>query len=119
MNEQGPELRPPSLTKMESVSLTTNWALRLYSDHPNDGIYLESDMLGCIVRRSVNRNFTKPGSIRPVTSPSSFEQLVKELNISPAEYRSSSELKEWVRRNKDDRYVPTEVLKAFGFRVDS
>ena len=76
-------------------------------------------MLRCIVRRPVNRNFTKPGSIRPVTSPSSFEQLVKELDISPGEYRSSPELKEWVRRNKDERYVPPELLKAFGFEVDS
>jgi hypothetical protein len=71
------------------------------------------------MRRSVNRNFTKPGSIRPVSFPNSFEQIVKELKISPGEYRKSPELKEWVRRNKDDRYVPTEVLKAFGFRVDS
>jgi hypothetical protein len=71
------------------------------------------------MRRSVNRNFTKPGAIRPVTSPSSFEQLVKELNVSPGEYRGSLALKEWVRRNKDNRYVPTEVLKLFGFRVDS
>jgi hypothetical protein len=69
--------------------------------------------------RSVNRHFTKPGAMRRITSPSSFEQIVKELNISPGEYRSSFELKEWVRRNKDDRYVPTEVLKVFGFRVDS
>ena len=71
------------------------------------------------MRRSVNRNFTQPGAIRPSTSPpSSFEQIVSALNISPEEYRSSPELKEWVRRNKDDRYVPTEVLKVFGFRVD-
>jgi hypothetical protein len=70
------------------------------------------------MRRSVNRNFTKPGAIRPVTPPSSFEQIVKELKISPTEYARSPELKEWVRRNKDDRYVPTEVLKAFGFQVD-
>ena len=72
------------------------------------------------MRRPVNRNFTKPGAIGPpVSSPSSFEQIVRALNISPGEYRSSPELKEWVRRNKDDRYVPTEVLKVFGFQVDS
>jgi hypothetical protein len=70
------------------------------------------------MRRSVNRNFTKPGSIRPVAFPNSFEQIVKELNISPGEYRSSHELKEWVRRYKDERYVPPELLKAFGFQVD-
>jgi hypothetical protein len=43
---------------------------------------------------------------------------VKELKISPAEYHGSSELKEWVLRNKDEKYIPTEVLKIFGFQVD-
>jgi hypothetical protein len=76
-------------------------------------------MPGCNMRRSVNRNFTKPETILPpVSSPTSFEQIVKELNISPGQYRSSPELKEWVRRYKDERYVPPELLKAFGFRVD-
>jgi len=70
-------------------------------------------------RRSVNRNFTKPGTTRSITYPSSFEQVVRALKISPGEYRGSLELKEWVRRNKNDRYVPTEVLKIFGFQVDS
>jgi hypothetical protein len=69
-------------------------------------------------RRSVNRNFTKPGTTQSITYPSSFEQVVRALNISPGEYRGSLELKEWVRRNKDHRYVPTEVLRVFGFRVD-
>jgi len=79
----------------------------------------ESDALGGNMPRSVNRTFTKPETRRPpVSIPNSFEQIVKELNISPGEYRSSSELKEWVRRYKDERYVPPELLEAFGFRVD-
>ncbi len=70
--------------------------------------------------RTVNRNFTKPGAILPIVfSPSSFERIVRSLKISPEEYRSSPELKEWVRRNKDHRYVPTDLLKVFGFQVDS
>ena len=51
--------------------------------------------------------------------PSSFEQIVKALNISPEEYESSPELKEWVRRNKDHKYVPTGLLEAFGFHVNT
>ena len=71
-------------------------------------------------RRQVNRNFTKPEVIRPIVfSANSFEQMVKTLNISPEEYRSSPELKEWVRQNKDHRYVPPELLEAFGFQVDA
>jgi hypothetical protein len=52
-------------------------------------------------------------------NPSSFEQVVKALNISPEEYESSLELKEWVRRNKDHKYVPTGLLEAFGFNVNT
>jgi hypothetical protein len=71
------------------------------------------------MRRQVNRNFTKPEAIRSIVlSANSFEQVVKTLNISPEEYRSSPELKEWVRQNKDHRYVPPELLEAFGFQVD-
>jgi len=70
-------------------------------------------------QHQVNRNFTKPDSTPIVISANSFEQMVKTLNISPEEYRSSPELKEWVRQNKDQRYVPPELLEAFGFQVDA
>src|SRR5712671_4183565 len=80
---------------------------------------LTLEMLRCVMRRrQVNRNFTKPGSRQIVFSANSFEQMVKTLNISPEEYRSSLALKEWVRQNKDQRYVPPELLEAFGFQVD-
>jgi len=69
---------------------------------------------------TVNRNFTKPEAIGPmVFSLSSFEQVVKALNISPEEYQNSPELKEWVRHNKDYKYVPTALLEAFGFQVNT
>jgi hypothetical protein len=81
---------------------------------------LALEMLRCVMRRrQVNRNFTKPGSRPIVFSANSFEQMIKTLNISPDEYRSSPELKEWVRQNKDHRYVPPELLEAFGFQVDA
>jgi hypothetical protein len=71
-------------------------------------------------RHRINRNFTKPEAIQPlIFVPSSFEQIVKALNISPEEYESSPELKEWVRRNKDHKYVPTGLLQAFGFHVNT
>ena len=70
-------------------------------------------------RRQINRNFTKPEAIRPIVfSANSFEQMVKTLNISPEEYQSSSALKEWVRQNKDQKYVPSELLQAFGFQAE-
>jgi hypothetical protein len=36
----------------------------------------------------------------------SFEQVVKKLGLSPEEYAGSARLKEWVRRNMDEKYVP-------------
>jgi hypothetical protein len=71
-------------------------------------------------RHRINRNFTKPEAIQPlIFFPSSFEQVVKALHISPEEYENSLELKEWVRRNKDHKYVPTGLLEAFGFHVNT
>jgi hypothetical protein len=57
--------------------------------------------------------------MRPlVFFPSTFERVVQALNISPQEYQRSPELREWVRRNKDHKYVPTGLLEAFGFEVN-
>jgi hypothetical protein len=51
-------------------------------------------------------------------SESSFERVVDSLKLSPEQYQSSPELREWVLRNKDHKYVPPELLKAFGFQVN-
>jgi hypothetical protein len=71
--------------------------------------------------RSVNRTFTKPETRRSlVSTPNSFEQIVKELNISPGEYRRSPELKEWVRRYKDVKIRTagiTEGIRILGGRL--
>jgi len=45
--------------------------------------------------------------------------MVKQLGLSPEQYESSAVLKEWVRKNKDVKYVPTALLQAWGFKVDS
>ena len=51
-------------------------------------------------------------------SASSFERVVDSLKLSPEQYQSSAELREWVLQNKDHKYVPPELLKAFGFQVN-
>ena len=66
-----------------------------------------------------NSNSTKPGAIQPPAfSESSFDRMVDSLRLSPEQYQSSTELREWVLRNKDHKYVPPELLKAFGFQVN-
>jgi hypothetical protein len=51
-------------------------------------------------------------------SESSFEKMVDSLKLAPEQYQSSAELREWVLRNKDDKYVPPDLLKAYGFQVN-
>jgi hypothetical protein len=51
-------------------------------------------------------------------SGSSFEKVVDSLKLSPEQYQTSAELREWVLRNKDDKYVPPDLLKAYGFQVN-
>jgi len=62
--------------------------------------------------------FTNP---RLVTAPqatvSSFDQLVEALRLSPEQYAGSRELRNWVSRNKNHRYVPPDVLATFGFHL--
>jgi len=53
---------------------------------------------------------------RPIV-PTSFEEVVKKLRLSPAEYEGSARLKEWVRKNKDQKYIPDDLLKLWGFEV--
>jgi hypothetical protein len=54
----------------------------------------------------------------PSFSASSFERVVDSLKLSPEQYQGSTELREWVLRNKDHKYVPPDLLKAFGFQVN-
>jgi len=50
---------------------------------------------------------------------SSFETVVKTLGLSPDQYERSMELKDWVRKNKDQKYVPQDLLQAWGFTASS
>lgn len=50
----------------------------------------------------------------PIPTESSFEEVVRALCLSPEQYSASAELKAWVERNKDVKYVPQELLAAFG-----
>ena len=49
---------------------------------------------------------------------SSFEHFVATLGLAPEEYVNSAELKEWVWRHKDYKYVPSELLEVWGFTVN-
>jgi hypothetical protein len=50
---------------------------------------------------------------------STFDHVAHRLHLSPEEYATSAELKEWVRRNKDHKYVPPQLLETWDFDVDN
>jgi hypothetical protein len=61
-----------------------------------------------------NPNWGKPAAQPAVNAqPSSFEQVVRKLRLSPDQYRGSVQLREWVRKNKDQKYVPSDLLEAW------
>ena len=43
----------------------------------------------------------------------SFDAVVKELGLAPEEFESSDVLKQWVLKNKDQKYVPLDLLRAW------
>jgi hypothetical protein len=61
--------------------------------------------------------FTNPCRIgSPQPTQSSFDQIVQSLHLTPEQYAASPELRIWVRRNKEDKYVPPDLLATFGFK---
>ena len=70
-------------------------------------------------KRRGNPNWGKPEIPVTPASLSEFESLVMSLRLSPEQYVGSSELRDWVRKNKDHKYVPQAVLEAFGFEASS
>jgi len=48
---------------------------------------------------------------------SEFELQTRKLALRPDEYVDSEALKEWARRNKDHKFVPSDLLQAWGFNT--
>ncbi len=72
-----------------------------------------------MAKRRGNPNWGKPEPPSLVPVVSAFETMVKRLHLSPEQYASSTALRDWVRKNKDQKYVPPSVLKVFGFEASS
>ncbi len=70
-----------------------------------------------MVRKRGNPNWGKPDMQAAPVVPTSFEEVVRKLWLSPADYEGSLQLKEWVRKNKDQKYIPDDLLKLWGFEV--
>ena len=67
-----------------------------------------------MIKRRGNPNWGKyvPATL---TGISSFESIVKALSLTPQQYQDSISLKEWVVKNKHNKYVPQDLLQAWKF----
>ena len=71
-----------------------------------------------MARKRGNPNWGKPEVNNfPYAGASSFEEVVKKLRLSPTEYEGSMQLQDWARKNKDQKYVPLNLLQAWGVEV--
>jgi hypothetical protein len=69
-----------------------------------------------MAKKRGNPNWCKPVHGGPV-GPTSFEEVVRKLRLSPEDYEGSLTLKEWARKNKDQKYIPDDLLKLWDFEV--
>jgi hypothetical protein len=55
-------------------------------------------------------NLAQPGETE-------FEKIVAEFKLEPEQWPTSIRLRGWVEAHKNSRYVPEDLLKAYGFAV--
>ena len=71
-----------------------------------------------MAKKRGNPNWGKPTlNTVPYTGATSFEEVVKQLRLSPRQYEDSVQLKNWVQKNKDHKYVPSSLLEMWGMEV--
>lgn len=68
-----------------------------------------------MAKRRGNPNWCSPLRFEFVAAPSAFEQAVKTFKLSPEQYVDSVALRDWVRANKHNKFVPEGLLQAWGF----
>jgi hypothetical protein len=72
-----------------------------------------------MAKRRGNPNWGKPELFTFSNASTSFDTLVKTLGLSPDQYQNSIALREWVGKYKDHKYVPVDLLTAWGFKAES
>jgi hypothetical protein len=73
-----------------------------------------------MAKRRGNPNWGKPemmGRVEPTATE--FQRVASEFNLQPDEYISSTQLREWASRNKNSKFIPETLLKAWGIEVES
>jgi hypothetical protein len=71
------------------------------------------------MKKHGNPNWGKEQSMPVVPIITEFEKKVAELGLTPDRYLASEPLREWVRVNRNTRYVPEPLLEGWGFEIDA
>ena len=66
-----------------------------------------------MAKQTGNPNWGKPHLSFESTGPSEFEVMVKKLKLTPEQYVTSIELREWASKYRNSRFVPERLLKAW------
>jgi hypothetical protein len=73
-----------------------------------------------MAKRRGNPNWGKPEPSGPIVpSITEFELIIRELNLQPDQYITSTRVREWARRNKNSKFLPEPLLEEWGFEVES
>lgn len=56
---------------------------------------------------------SESGRVAPIVTE--FEKTVDEYKLTLDQYLQSSQLREWVRRNRNSKFIPETLLKAWEF----
>src|SRR5438477_11971564 len=92
------------------------------------GMWSYSKRAGCACVASGSRKLLKPmptslGQARPALHRPHPGKLIRgdcsEAATVADQYVNSVQLKDWVRKNKDQKYVPSDLLKAWDFEAVS
>jgi hypothetical protein len=66
-----------------------------------------------VTKKRGNPDWAKPDlNAARHNGPTSFEEIVTELRLSPADYQHATQLKAWVQKNKDQKDVPSDLLRS-------
>ena len=72
-----------------------------------------------MAKRRGNPNWGKRDPMEPVAPVVvEFERVTREFKLQPNQYVRSTRLREWARRNRNSKYIPEPLLKAWGLEID-
>jgi hypothetical protein len=114
----GQGVSSPSIFRISWVRASKRLSLNIGAGHSSKQV--RGDLFASkniMVKKRGNSNWGKPNlNDGSQAGPSSFEEIVKRLGLSPDDYEDSAQLKAWAQKNKDQKYVPPNLLQAWNIR---